>query len=67
MVIAIIIAGGVGSRMGQQIPKQFISVENKPVIAYTLEAFQAHPQIDAIEVVCLDGWESALRAYAKQY
>ena len=58
MVVAIIIAGGVGSRMGQKIPKQFISVENKPVIAYTLEAFQAHPQIDAIEVVCLDGWES---------
>ena len=56
MVVAIIIAGGVGSRMGQQIPKQFISVENKPVIAYTLEAFQAHPQIDAIEVGCLDGW-----------
>ena len=67
MVVAIIIAGGVGSRMGQKIPKQFISVENKPVIAYTLEAFQAHPQIDAIELVCLDGWESALRAYANQY
>lgn len=67
MVVAIIIAGGVGSRMGQKIPKQFISVDNKPVIAYTLEAFQAHPQIDAIEVVCLEGWESALSAYAKQY
>lgn len=49
--IALIIAGGVGARMGQDIPKQFINVHDKPVIIYTLEAFQRHPQIDAIEVV----------------
>ena len=49
--IALIIAGGVGARMGQDIPKQFINVHDKPVIIYTLEAFQKHPQIDAIEVV----------------
>lgn len=67
MNVAIIIAGGVGSRMGQEIPKQFINVGDKPVIAYTLEAFQEHPLVDAIEVVCLDGWEQALRAYARQY
>ena len=67
MNVAIIIAGGVGSRMGQEIPKQFINVGDKPVIAYTLEAFQEHPLVDAIEVVCLDGWEHALRAYARQY
>lgn len=67
MNVAIIIAGGVGSRMGQKIPKQFINVGDKPVIVYTLEAFQSHPLIDAIEVVCIDGWEQALRAYAKQY
>lgn len=65
--IAIIIAGGVGSRMGQEIPKQFINVGEKPVIVYTLEAFQEHPLVDAIEVVCLDGWEQVLRAYARQY
>lgn len=64
---AIIIAGGVGSRMGQEIPKQFINVDDKPVIVYTLEAFQEHPLIDSIEVVCLDGWEQVLRAYARQY
>lgn len=65
--IAIIIAGGVGSRMGQEIPKQFINVGEKPVIVYTLEDFQEHPLVDAIEVVCLDGWEQVLRAYARQY
>ena len=67
MNIAIIIAGGVGSRMGQDIPKQFINVYDKPVIIYTLEGFQKHPLIDAIEVVCIDGWHDVLWAYAKQY
>lgn len=67
MNIAIIIAGGSGHRMGQDIPKQFINVYDKPVIIYTLEGFQKHPQIDAIEVVCIDGWHDVLRAYAKQY
>lgn len=65
--IAIIIAGGSGHRMGQDIPKQFINVYDKPVLIYTLEGFQKHPQIDAIEVVCIDGWHDVLRAYAKQF
>lgn len=67
MTIAIIIAGGSGARMGQDIPKQFINVYDKPVLIYTLEGFQRHPQIDAIEVVCIDGWHDILRAYAKQF
>lgn len=67
MNIAIIIAGGSGHRMGQDIPKQFINVYDKPVIIYTLEGFQKHPQIDAIEVVCIDGWHDILWAYAKQF
>ena len=65
--IAVIIAGGSGSRMGQDIPKQFINVYDKPVLIYTLESFQKHPQIDAIEVVCIDGWHDILWAYAKQF
>ncbi len=65
--IALVIAGGVGARMHQDIPKQFINVHDRPVIIYTLEAFQKHPNIDAIEVVCLDGWHDILRAYAKQF
>lgn len=65
--IALIIAGGIGARMHQDIPKQFINVHDKPVIIYTLEKFQKHPNIDAIEVVCLDGWHDILRAYAQQF
>ena len=65
--IAIIIAGGSGKRMGQEIPKQFLNVGEKPVIMYTLEAFQNHPNIDGIIVVCIDGWHDILRAYAKQF
>lgn len=65
--IAIIIAGGSGSRMGQDIPKQFINVYDKPVIIYTLEGFQCHPMIDAIEVVCINGWHDVLWAYAHQF
>ena len=67
MNIALIIAGGVGARMGQDIPKQFINVYDKPVIVYTMEAFQKHPNIDGIEVVCLEGWHEVLYAYAKQF
>lgn len=55
MNVAITIAGGVGSRMGQDLPKQFINVYDKPVMFYTLESFQKHPQFDAIELVCIDG------------
>ncbi|MFT3984493.1 MAG: IspD/TarI family cytidylyltransferase [Lachnospiraceae bacterium] len=67
MNIAMLIAGGSGQRMRQDIPKQFINVNDRPVIVYTLEAFQKHPNIDAIAVVCLDGWGEILRAYAKQF
>lgn len=65
--IALIIAGGSGQRMGQDIPKQFINVADKPVIVYTLEAFQNHANIDAIAVVCIEGWEQVLWAYARQF
>lgn len=67
MNIAIIIAGGSGRRMGQEIPKQFINVYDKPILVYTMEGFQKHPQIDAIEVVCIDGWHDVVWAYAKQF
>ena len=67
MNIALIIAGGSGNRMGQDIPKQFINVYDKPVLIYTLEGFQMHPMIDAIEVVCLEGWHEVLWAYAHQF
>ena len=67
MNIALILAGGYGSRTEQDIPKQFINVYDKPLIIYTLENFERHPDIDGIIVVCIDGWHEVLRAYAKQY
>lgn len=67
MAVAVIIAGGAGARMGQDIPKQFINVYDKPVLIYTLEGFQKHPQVESIEVVCIDGWHDVLSAYAKQF
>lgn len=67
MNIAIILASGSGQRMGQDIPKQFINVYDKPVLIYTLESFQRHPLIDAIELVCKDGWHDIVWAYAKQF
>lgn len=65
--IALLTAGGSGNRMGQDIPKQFMTVDNQPVIIYTMQAFQYHPEIDAIAVVCLPGWNVVLQAYANQY
>ena len=67
MNIALIIAGGKGVRMQQEVPKQFLTVNEKPVIAYTMEAFQRHADIDAIAVVCISGWENILSAYAREY
>ena len=59
---ALVVAAGKGQRTRQDIPKQFINVYDKPIIMYTLENFQKHPEIDDIVVVCLDGWQDILRA-----
>lgn len=67
MVTALLTAAGTGSRMKQDIPKQFMHVKNKPLIVYTLEAFQHHPLIDSIVVVTLPTWVDVVTAYAKQY
>ena len=61
MNIALILAGGSGSRTEQSIPKQFISIYEKPIIIYTLEAFQSHPQVDYMIVSCIDGWHDVLK------
>ena len=67
MNIALLIAGGSGNRMGQDIPKQFMHVDNCPIIIHTMLAFQRHPDISAIAVVCLKGWETVLQSYANQF
>lgn len=67
MVVALLTAAGSGVRMGQDIPKQFLHVENKPVIIHTMEAFQRHPSVDAIIVVTIPSWIEVVKAYAKQF
>ncbi|MDE6363169.1 MAG: 2-C-methyl-D-erythritol 4-phosphate cytidylyltransferase [Lachnospiraceae bacterium] len=64
MNIALILAGGNGSRTEQSVPKQFISIYEKPIIIYTLEAFQTHPRVAGIIVSCIDGWHDVLKGYA---
>jgi len=65
--IAILTAAGFGSRFDQDVPKQFLSINDKPLIVYTMEKFQQHSEVDDIAVVCLEGWEDMLKAYAKQF
>lgn len=65
--VVIILAGGKSIRNNQNIPNQFINVMGKPVIVYCLEAYESHPAIDDIYIVCLKGWEKIVAAYASQY
>ena len=65
--VAIILAGGIGSRMGGPMPKQFLSLNDKPVIVHTLENFQRHSQIDSIIIVCVKDWISHLKEILEEY
>ena len=67
MNIALLIAGGAGNRMGQDIPKQFMHIDGCPIIIHTMLCFQRHPDIGAIAVVCLKGWETVLQSYCNQF
>lgn len=67
MTYAILMAGGVGNRVGASIPKQFVEVLGKPVIAYTMQKLQQCSKIDAIELVCVDGFQENLRKIAESY
>ena len=67
MNIAIILAGGVGARVGAGVPKQFIEVLGKPIMAYTLEKFQNNANIDAIEIVCLASHEQQIKDIVTKY
>ena len=63
----IVLAGGKSGRNRQNIPSQFINVNQKPILVYCMEKYQQHPMIDDIYVVCLKGWENIVKAYANQY
>ena len=63
----IVLAGGVGKRMKTEIPKQFIEVEGKPIIVYSLENFQRNPQIEKIVVICVKDWIKQLKEIVEKY
>ena len=63
----IILAGGKVGQNRQNVPTQFVNVHGKPILVYCMDAYQAHPSVDDIYVVCLKGWENIVRAYADQY
>ena len=68
MNIAIIFAGGVGKRMNSKVkPKQFITIQGKPIIIQTLEKFDKHKDIDAIVVACVSDWIDYLKELIVQY
>lgn len=67
MNVAIVLAGGTGTRVGGKIPKQFVDVMGKPVLAYTLEVFQKNPNIDAIEVVSHQDWMKEVNRIGEAY
>lgn len=67
MNVAVILAGGVGNRVGAGIPKQFIEVLGKPVLAYTIEPFNKHPDVDAILVVCVKPYVDYIWKLKKEY
>lgn len=63
----ILLAGGIGKRMGAEIPKQFIKVKDKPIIVHTIEKFQKNANIDEIVVVCVKDWADYVRELVKKY
>lgn len=67
MIVALILAGGVGARLGKGIPKQFVEVLGKPIMAYTLEKYQNHPMIDAIEIVSHKDYFDDCKAIVEKY
>jgi len=64
--IALILAGGEGTRAAQSIPKQYVQIEGIPILAYTMRAFDRHPLIDDIYVVCRDEWADLVRRTATE-
>lgn len=64
MNIAVILAGGTGTRLGADLPKQYIEVAGKPIIAYCLQLLEAHPLIDAIQVVAEDSWQALVEKWS---
>lgn len=67
MNTVLLLAGGIGARMGANIPKQFIKIKGKPIIAYTLDILEKYSKIDAVEIVCVHGFEDLVQQIVDEY
>ena len=67
MNVATILAAGQGKRFGMDVPKQFVEVLEKPILAYTLETFQNSSEIDAIQIVCQPEYKDQIIAIVRNY
>lgn len=65
MNIALILSGGVGTRLGEEVPKQYIEIGGKPVISYCLATCAGHERIDAIQIVAEKAWQQTVSVYMK--
>ena len=66
MNIVIILSGGTGTRLGGDIPKQYIEIDGKPVIGYCLDTFFAHPSVEAVQIVADDAWREYILNYIRK-
>lgn len=67
MNIVIILAGGTGTRLGAELPKQYIEVNGKPVIGYCLDRFLQCDRVDAIQIVAQEQWRDQIRSYMERF
>lgn len=65
--VAVILAGGVGSRMASEQPKQFLELNGKPIIVHTIENFEKNERVDKVLIVCVDGWHDYMSDLVRQY
>lgn len=67
MISVIILAGGIGSRVKSAIPKQYIEINDCPIIVHTIRNFEDNPNVDNIVIVCLEQWVSYTRQIIEKY
>ncbi len=67
MNVAILLAGGVGNRLGANIPKQFIKVMGRPVLAHTIDKFEKHEEIHKILIVCVESYLDQMKDFIREY
>ena len=67
MTVALILSGGSGVRLGADIPKQYIEVNDRPIISYCIELLSRHGEIGAIQIVAAQEWQTLIRSCLEKY